>query len=46
MLGPALAFGFVALMFACIALLRVPLVWMLGGLGVVAFALAWRRLKP
>ena len=45
-LGPMLAFGFVALMFACIALLRVPLIWMLGGLGVVAFALAWRRLKP
>ena len=45
-LGPALAFAFVALMFACIALLRVPLAWMLGGLGVVSFALAWRRLAP
>ena len=45
-LGPALAFGFVAVMFACIALLRVPLPWMLGGLGAVAFVLAWRRLKP
>jgi chromate transporter len=44
-LGPALAFAFVALMFGCIALLRVPLIWMLGGLGVIAFALAWRRLR-
>jgi chromate transporter len=45
-LGPMLAYAFVALMFACIALLRVPLVWMLGGLGAVGFTLAWRRLKP
>jgi chromate transporter len=45
-LGPTLAYAFVALMFACIALLRVPLVWMLGGLGAVGVALAWRRLKP
>jgi chromate transporter len=45
-LGAAPAYAFVALMFACIALLRVPLVWMLGGLGGLAFMLAWRRLKP
>jgi chromate transporter len=45
-LGPALAFAFVALMFGCIALLRIPLAWMLGGLGVASFALAWRRLAP
>lgn len=45
-LGPAMAYAFVALMFACIALLRVPLIWMLGGLGAVGFTLAWRRLKP
>lgn len=45
-LGPTLAFGLVAVMFACIALLRVPLVGMLAGLGAVAFTLAWRRLKP
>jgi chromate transporter len=45
-LGPATAYAFVALMFACIALLRVPLIWMLGGLGAVGFTLAWRRLKP
>ena len=45
-LGAAPAYAFAALMFACIALLRVPLIWMLGGLGGVAFVLAWRRLKP
>ena len=45
-LGPATAYAFVVLMFACIALLRVPLIWMLGGLGAVGFTLAWRRLKP
>jgi chromate transporter len=45
-LGPVPAFAFAALMFACIALLRIPLAWMLGGLGVVAYALAWRRLAP
>jgi chromate transporter len=45
-LGPAPAFVFVAVMFLCIALLRVPLIWMLGGLGALAFAMAWRRLKP
>ena len=45
-LGATSAHAFAALMFACIALLRVPLIWMLGGLGGVAFVLAWRRLKP
>ena len=45
-LGPLPAFAFAALMFACIALLRIPLAWMLGGLGAVAYALAWRRLAP
>jgi len=45
-LGPTLAFAFAAAMFACIALLRVPLAWMLGGLGVVGYVLAWRRLAP
>jgi len=45
-LGPVLAFTFAALMFACIALLRIPLAWMLGGLGAVACTLAWRRLAP
>jgi chromate transporter len=45
-LGPTPAFAFVAVMFLCIALLRLPLIWMLGGLGALAFAMAWRRLKP
>jgi chromate transporter len=45
-LGAAPAYAFTALMFGCIALWRVPLAWMLGGLGAVGIALAWRRLKP
>ena len=45
-LGAVPAFLFTALMFASIALLRVPLAWMLGGLGAVGFALAWRKLAP
>ena len=45
-LGALPAFAFVAVMFACIALLRIPLVWMLGGLGLVGYALAWRKLAP
>ncbi len=45
-LGAATAFAFVAVMFVCVALLRVSLIWMLGGLGTLGFALAWRRLKP
>jgi chromate transporter len=45
-LGAAPAYAFAALMFACVALLRAPLVWMLGGLGGVAFVLAWRKLRP
>ena len=45
-LGANIAYLFAGVMFVCIALLRVPLVWMLGGLGVVAFALAWRKLAP
>ena len=43
-LGAGPAFGLVALMFTGSALLRVPLPWMLGGLGGLGFALAWRRL--
>jgi chromate transporter len=45
-LGAAPAYAFAVLMFACIALLRVPLAWMLGGLGGLAFSIAWRKLKP
>jgi chromate transporter len=45
-LGARLAYLFAGVMFVCTALLRVPLAWMLGGLGVLAFVLAWRRLAP
>ena len=45
-LGAMPALSLVALMFVCIALLRVPLFWMLAGLGGVACAWAWRKLKP
>ena len=45
-LGAAPAMVLAALMFAGIALLRVPLFWMLAGLGAVACAAAWRRLEP
>ena len=45
-LGATTAFALAALMFACIALLRVPLLWMLTGLGGVACVAAWRRLLP
>jgi len=34
------------LTFAGIALLRVPLFWMLAGLGGLACVTAWRRLAP
>ena len=45
-LGPLPAFALVAVMFACIALLRIPLPWMLAGLGLVGYVLAWRKLAP
>ena len=45
-LGAATAFGFTALMFGGIALLRVPLIGMLAGLGVISCGIGWRRLKP
>jgi chromate transporter len=45
-LGARLAYLFAGAMFVCTALLRVPLAWMLGGLGVLAFVLAWRKLAP
>ena len=45
-LGRTAAFALAALMFGCIALLRVPLLWMLAGLGGLACIAAWRRLAP
>jgi chromate transporter len=45
-LGAPAALVLAALTFAGIALLRVPLVWMLAGLGGLACVAAWRRLAP
>ena len=45
-LGATPALVLAASMFAGIALLRLPLVWMLAGLGGLACAAAWRRLAP
>ena len=45
-IGWSTSLAFVALMFGGIALAGVPLIWMLAGLGIVACALAWRRLAP
>lgn len=42
-LGPTLALALVALAFAAIALLRWPLLGVLGGLGAAACGLAWHR---
>jgi chromate transporter len=36
--------GFIGLALVSVALLRWPLVWVLLGLGSVAWAFAWRRL--
>ena len=45
-LGWLPALGLAALTFAGIALLRVPLLWMLAGLGGLACCAAWRKLAP
>jgi chromate transporter len=45
-LGRLAAFALAGVMFVGIALLRVPLPWMLGGLGLVSCSVAWRRLAP
>jgi chromate transporter len=45
-LGAPAAFALAGVTFVGIALLRVPLIWMLAGLGAVACAAAWRRLGP
>ena len=42
-LGPPLAAAFSILTFVLIALLRWPLIWVLGGLGSLAVAIAWWR---
>jgi chromate transporter len=45
-LGVLPACALALLMFAGIALVRVPLFWMLAGLGAIACGAAWRRLEP
>jgi chromate transporter len=45
-LGATAAFALAGVTFVGIALLRVPLIWMLAGLGAVSCTVAWRRLKP
>ena len=45
-LGALPAFALAGTMFVCIALLRVPLLWMLAGLGLVGCMAAWRRAAP
>ena len=44
-LGAWLAAAFAALTFATIAWLRWPLVWVVAGLGSLAIAIAWLRLR-
>jgi chromate transporter len=45
LLGPWLAAAFVVATFVTIALLRLPLIWVVIGLGGLAIAIAWQRLR-
>jgi chromate transporter len=45
-MGLALCALFATLTFIAVALLRWPLLWVVGGLGSIAFAVAWQKLKP
>jgi chromate transporter len=45
-LGAGLAFTLAGAMFVAMAVVRVPLIWVLAVLGGLSCALAWRRLKP
>jgi chromate transporter len=45
-MGRPLCFGIAAVTFLAIAWLRIPLVWVIAGLGGTAVALAWWRLEP
>ena len=45
-LGFAVCLGFIALTFVLIALMKVPLGWVLLGIGGVACAWTWRRIQP
>jgi chromate transporter len=44
-MGPTVCLLFAALTFAGTAWLRLPLVWLIAGLGSVAIAFAWIRLR-
>ncbi|MEO8165660.1 MAG: chromate transporter, partial [Betaproteobacteria bacterium] len=44
-MGPRVCTIFLALTFAAVALLRWPLVWVILGLGTIACAFAWTRLR-
>jgi len=43
-LGRSVSLGLAALGFAAIALLRLPLIWAVLGIGGLGMALAWQRL--
>ena len=45
-LGKGTAFGLAVVTFGAVALVRVPLLWVLLVLGALAYARAWRRLAP
>ena len=45
LLGPWLAAAFALVTFVTVALLRLPLIWVVVGLGGLAIAIAWRRLR-
>lgn len=44
-LGPPLCAAFALLTMAAVVGFRLPLVWVIGGLGSLAYALAWHRLR-
>lgn len=45
-MGPLVGTAFAALTFVAVAWLRWPLLWVLGGLGSLAVAVAWRKIRP
>jgi chromate transporter len=45
-MGLPICLGFGAVTVLATAWLRVPLVWVILGLGAVAIAVAWSRLRP
>ena len=45
-MGPLVCTAFAALTFVTVAWLRWPLLWVVGGLGSLAVAIAWRKIRP